>query len=321
MTQPNAASSQPQPDISLQGAVDLSGLGQAPGAAQPQQQAGAPAGEALLSLPDAVVNGGEADLEQFAALSQRMPVLVEMHSASSPDSKALSPVLAEIVRSAEGRLVLLRLDLDAHPTLGNQAQVLALLGGRPAPLFAGNPPKDQLVQVISEVLAVAAQQGLTGYAEITGDADAAAEDAAPAEAPLHPLHQEAKDALERGDIATAKSAYERALAESPADDDAKIGLAQVSLLERLQGKTLEQIRSAAAENPNDIDAQFDVADLDLSGGHVDDAFNRLLGLFTKVDADGKTRVRERLIELFDVVGGDEPRVVRARQRLTSLLFA
>lgn len=319
MTDPNAASSQPQPQVSLQGAVDLSGLGQGGGPQQPPAGPGAPAGGALMALPDAVVNGGEAELEQFAGLSQRMPVLVEMHTATSPDSQALSPVLAEIVRSAEGRLVLLRLDLDAHPTLGNQPEVIALIGGRPAPLFSGNPPKDQLVQVISEVLAVAAQQGLSGHVRITGEGAGA--DEAPAAPPLPPLHQEAQEALQRGDIAAAKSAYERALAESPADDDAKVGLAQVSLLERLQGKTLEQIRSAAAENPNDIDAQFDVADLDLSGGHVDDAFNRLLGLFAKVDADGKTRVRERLVELFDVVGADEPRVVRARQRLTSLLFA
>lgn len=319
MTDFNAASSQPQPQVSLQGAIDLSGLGQGGGPQQPPAEAGAPAGGALMALPDAVVNGGEAEFEQFAGLSQRMPVLVEMHTATSPDSQALSPVLAEIVRSAEGRLVLLRLDLDEHPTLGNQPQVIALIGGRPAPLFSGNPPKDQLVQVISEVLAVAAQQGLSGHVQITGEGDGAEE--APAAPALPPLHQEAQDALQRGDIAAAKSAYERALAESPADDNAKVGLAQVSLLERLQGKTLEQIRSAAAENPNDIDAQFDVADLDLSGGHVDDAFNRLLGLFAKVDADGKARIRERLVELFDVVGADEPRVVRARQRLTSLLFA
>jgi putative thioredoxin len=252
-------------------------------------------------------------------MSRSMPVLVEMHSATSPDSQALSPVLAEIVRAAGGRLVLLRIDLDSQPGLGDQAQVIALLGGRPAPLFAGNPPRDQIEQVLSEVLAVAAQQGLTGFVQITGDAPEADEE--PAEAPLPPLHQEARDALERGDVEAAKSAYERAIAESPADDLAKVGLAQVSLLARLQGKTLEQIRTAAAENPSDIDAQLDVADLDLSGGHVDDAFNRLLAMFPKVDADGKSRIRERLVELFDVVGADEPRVARARQQLTNLLFA
>jgi len=134
------------------------------------------------------------------------------------------------------------------------------------------------------------------------------------------LH-EARDALERGDIEAAKAAYQQALNEQPGDDDAKVGLAQVSLLARLQGRTMPEIRERAAANPVDVDAQLDVADLDLSGGHVDDAFDRLLTLYPKTDDDGRTRVRERLLELFDVVGNEDARVGRARQRLTSLLFA
>ena len=98
------------------------------------------------------------------------------------------------------------------------------------------------------------------------------------------------------------------------------GLAQANLLGRLQGKTLDEIRNAAASAPDDLAAQLDVADLDLSGGHVDDAFDRLLTLFPKLDADGKRAVRERLVELFEVVGTDDPRVVAARRRLTNLLY-
>lgn len=286
--------SESQP-VSMRGAVDLASLAQ-------QQQPAEP------SLTDVVIDGGERELDEFARRSTQVPVLVEMHRAA-----ASSPDLAEVVRAAQGRLVLLRIDIDANPQFGSSPQVLALLGGRPAPLFAGGvPPRAQLVQVVSEVLAVAQQQGITGTVQVAGEA------AAP-QPTVSPEQQEAAEALRRGDIAAAKAVYERVLAEKPADEDARVGLAQVRLLERLRGKTLEEIRARAAAAPLDIDAQFDVADLDISGGHVEDAFARLMRLYPQVD--DTTRVRERLVELFDVVGAEDARVRRARQQLASLLFA
>ena len=56
------------------------------------------------------------------------------------------------------------------------------------------------------------------------------------------------------------------------------------------------------------------------GGHVDDAFDRLLTLFPLVDDDAKNEIRLRLLDLFAVVGSADPRVVSARLRLTNLLF-
>lgn len=98
------------------------------------------------------------------------------------------------------------------------------------------------------------------------------------------------------------------------------GLAQVSLLDRLAGRTLDEIRSAAAADPADLDAQLAVADLDLSGGHVDDAFDRLLTVFPSLDAAGEEAVRARILEYFEIVGVDDPRVGKARARLASLLY-
>ncbi|WP_315551178.1 tetratricopeptide repeat protein, partial [Rothia mucilaginosa] len=79
-------------------------------------------------------------------------------------------------------------------------------------------------------------------------------------------------------------------------------------------------RAAAAADPMNIDAAFNVADLDLVGGHVEDAYNRLLRLFSAVGPDDKARVRERLVQLFDVVGASDPRTVKARAALTMALF-
>ena len=305
------------------GAVDLSALAQQHEAAARGTDPAAPApatGEPLAYVDDVVIDGGEEQLQEFMQLSTRMPVLVEMHAKWSSASQELSPVLAEVVRSLGGRTMLLRIDLDAMPQAGQQPQVLALFGGRPMPLFADAPPREQLVALLDELLEVAASQGLDGRVEVETQPGEHAPAPEP-EIPLPPLHQEAQDAIGRGDYPAAIDAYERRLVEHPADDEAKAALAQVRLLDRLGGKTLAEVRERGAEHPTDLEAQFDVADVDLSGGHVDDAFRRLLALYPKVDADARTKVRDRLLELFEVVGPEDARVKRARQQLTSLLFA
>jgi putative thioredoxin len=224
--------------------------------------------------------------------------------------------------------VLAAADADRSPQLVQafQAQaiptVVAVVAGQPVPLFAGVQPDDVIDQVFDQLLELAAQHGVTGSIDPgeAGDTADGAAAAGPAEEPLPPLHQEAYDAIERGDFDAAASAYRTAIAQDPRDTLAVAGLAQANLLGRLQGKTLDSIRNAAAAAPDDLDAQLDVADLDLSGGHVDDAFDRILTLFPTLDAEGKRRVRERLVELFEVVGVDDPRVVTARRRLTNLLY-
>ena len=92
------------------------------------------------------------------------------------------------------------------------------------------------------------------------------------------------------------------------------------LLHRVSTLNLAEERQKAAADASDVQAQMNVADLDVAGGHVEDAFNRLITLFKAVDAETKTTVRERLLELFEVVGSADPRVTKARSALMMALF-
>ena len=307
--------SDPTPTGGLRGAVDLSALVQRQ---QAQPSAGAPAsGDRIVFATDDAAFGTTLEL------SRTVPVVVALWASWSEQSTELVGTLERLVRARDGRLVLATADADRSPQLVQafQAQaiptVVALVAGQPVPLFAGAQPDDVIEQVFDQLLELAAQHGVSGRIAPEGDGDATQE---PVEEPLPPLHQEAYDAIERGDYEAAASAYRTAIAQDPRDALAVAGLAQANLLRRLQGKTLDAIRNAAASAPDDLDAQLDVADLDLSGGHVEDAFDRLLTLFPKLDADGRKRVRERLVELFEVVGTEDPRVAAARRRLTNLLF-
>ena len=306
---------------SLRGAVDLSGLVNRPEPPVGSGASGEASGPAHL-----VVDVDDRTFTQLVEVSRTVPVIVDLWASWAEQSTRLSATLIKLVREYAGRFVLARVEAERSPQLAQafQAQqvptVAAVIGGRPIGLFVGELPEPEIRDAIEQVLAFAAQNGVTGTVDVD-DADAETDAAAePEPEPLPPLHQEAYEAIERGDFKAAIDAYAKAIAQNPADHDAKAGLAQVSLLHRLEGKTLDEIRAAAAAAPSDVDAQLDVADADLSGGHVEDAFDRLLTLFPKLDAEGKNRVRERLVELFEVVGAEDARVVKARGRLASLLY-
>ncbi len=326
----------PPSAANLRGAVDLSSLVQrahapAPAPTPGQPAAAAPAAGAPVQIPSLVLEAGDANFGEVLELSQHVPVLVDLYADWAEQSTTLSEVLRSIVAGLRGRVVLVRVAVEQNPQLAQafQAQsvptVAAVIAGQPVPLFAGSVPEAQLLDIVEQLLALAAQNGVTGSAVATEapdgpDAASVAADAAPADEPLPPLHAEAYEAIERADYPAAIAAYTTAIAQDPRDELAVAGLAQVSLLHRLAGKTVVDIRSAAGAGPKDLDAQLDVADLDLSGGHVADAFDRLLTLFPSLDAAGKNRVRERMLELFEVVGTSDPLVVAARQRLAMLLY-
>jgi putative thioredoxin len=298
----------PPSAASLRGAVDLSSL------VNPAPPVAAPTGKGS-SL---VVEATDATFSSILELSNSVPVLVEFYG------QGLAPSLGALVAEFGGRMVLATIDGAKNPQLVQAFQVTevptvaAVIGGRPLQLFVGLPEQEEIRGVLNQVLEVAKQQNITGTVPVE-DADPDAE-ADPVEEPLPPHHQEAFDAISAGDFATAIAEYKLAIAQNPRDALAVAGLAQVSLLARLEGTTADGIRAAAASAPDDVNAQLAVADLDISGGHVDDAFLRLLELFPTLDAEGKTLVRTRLLEHFEVVGTDDPRVVAARRRLTALLY-
>ena len=303
----------------LRGAVDLSSL------VRPRQQPKPPAegpqggepGSGLAAAPGVVLEARDESFSAVLDLSSRVPVIVEFYA------QGIEPSLGPIVTSYGGRLVLATVDGNANPQVAQAFQVqqvpavAAVVAGRPLQLFVGMPEEDEVRQVLDQVLQLAAQNGVTGSVPV-GDAEEAAPE--PEEPPLPPLHQEAYDAIARGDFEAAVKAYSTAIAQDPRDSMAVAGLAQTKLLQRLDGLVAADVLSAAAERPKDVDAQLAVADLDISGGHVDDAFDRLLEVFPSLKPDEKDQIRVRLLEYFEIVGAEDPRVIAARRRLTMLLY-
>lgn len=307
--------------VNAHGAVDLSAL-----ASQNQPQGQSPA----QATPGAAGPGGDdswvlaiqpQQLQQIIQLSAQVPALVLIHGADET-SQRFRATLEDAVDAQAGRLVIATLDAAASPELAQQAGqlpvVTAFLAGQPIGEFDASAPVEQLPQVVSQILQLATQNGITGT--IPAQSKRQTGEPEQTEPELPPLHKQAHEALEAGDYDGAAAAFEQAIKEKPDDVEAKIGLAQVQLIQRTQGADLSAVRAQAADNPDDAQAQIQVADIDVLGGHVEDAFTRLIRYIQVHFGEEREAARKHLVELFSIVGDQDPRVAAARKKLAAALF-
>jgi putative thioredoxin len=196
---------------------------------------------------------------------------------------------------------------------------MVILEGRPAAQpIPGVLKPDEVRTLLNQLAQGLTAQGITSRHQPLPTGPVGEE--ADGEPQADPRYAAAQAALENDDIEGAVAEYQRLVDANPADTEAAAGLAMALVLQRTQGVDLPAARAAAAASPDDVAAQTMVADLDLLGGHVDDAFNRLVDVVRRTSGDERNQAREHLLGLFAAVGNDDPRVLRGRQNLASALF-
>ncbi|MEV5940797.1 tetratricopeptide repeat protein [Streptomyces sp. NPDC051994] len=318
-------------NMSMSGVVDLAAVkaaGEAKAKAEQARAESARHGGTPAVAPSALVfDADEATFERdILQRSTEVPVVIDFWAEWCEPCKQLGPLLERLAVEYNGRFLLAKIDVDANQMLMQQfgiqgiPAVFAVVAGQALPLFQGAAPEAQIRETLDQLVQVAEERfGLTGIAV---DRDAAA---APADAPLpvgpyDALLEAAVVALDSGDLPGAVQAYRNVLSDDPGNPEAKLGLAQAELLQRVQGLDPLKVRKDAAEKPADVAAQITAADLDLVGGHVEDAFGRLIETVRRTFGDDRDAARVRLLELFEVIGGDDPRVTAARTALARVLF-
>ena len=325
-------------NFSMYGAVDL-------GARQAANKRKQQASESPPSDSAYVIEVTEANFNaDVVARSQAVPVIIDLWADWCQPCKQLSPVLEKLAEESAGAWILAKVDADANQQLAGQlfaafqAQsiplVVAVIGGQLVDGFLGVLPEAQVKAWLGQIMAVAAQLGLRSQAGGTAGADGEAADAeAPAQdamrmGPLSPEEEllsdprfkAAQDAMDLGDLNGAANALDQVLQDSPGHPVAKAWLAQVELLRRVNSLDPAKVRRAAAERPNDPEAQGDAADLELASGQIEESFSRMLGLIGRTTGDDRNKARLHLISLFDILPPRDPRVTKARGKLSSLLF-
>jgi putative thioredoxin len=227
-------------------------------------------------------------------------------------SQSLFKTVKLLTEKTAGKILTLVVDAVKSPELAQAFELkqiptlLGMLKGQPAPLFAGDQPAEQVQLIIDRVLAVGKENGLTGTVQV-----------AEPQPELSITHQQAFAAIEENNYPLAKSLYEKALVENPNDQLAEAGLAQIKLLIRLEGKDLPALISSLGEGSDTV---LDRVDALIATGAASAGFEQLLVLFENTAKDQREPIRLRFVELFLVVGNEDPAVIKARKNLSLLLF-
>jgi putative thioredoxin len=266
----------------------------------------------VQNVPALVIQVDSNSIRDYLAISDSLPVLVLLVQENDPSSQSLLSTVKLLTEKTAGKILTLVVDAVKSPELAQAfdlKQIPTLLGmlkGQPAPLFTGDQPVEQVQQIIDRVLEVGKENGLTGTVKV-----------AEPEPELSITHQQAFAAIEENNYPLAKSLYEKALVENPNDQLAEAGLAQIKLLIRLEGKDLPLLVSSLGQ---DTDTALDRVDALVATGAASEGFEQLLVLFENTAKDKREPIRLRFVELFLVVGNEDPAVIKARKNLSLLLF-
>ncbi|TDC94297.1 tetratricopeptide repeat protein [Actinomadura sp. 7K507] len=315
----------PSRDFSLHGALDL---GARQSAAKKQQErqaqgggasAGAGGGQYVVDVTDQTFN------TEVVERSQSVPVLVDFWAEWCGPCKQLGPILEKLATEAAGKWILAKVDIDANPQLAAYMQqmgvqgipfVAAVVAGQLLPFLNGAAPEPQVRQAIDQLFEALRKEGILPDAP-EGEQPAADTAEAPA---ADPVYQQAEEALQRGDLDGAKTAFEGVLAADPGDVQAKQGLALVELSLRVRSLDAEGAVQEAAAKPGDVQAQISAADVEMVSGRLEQAFERLLTAVRGTAGDDRDAARKHLLSLFELLPPDDPRVAKARRSLQSALF-
>ncbi len=313
-----------QSNMNLQGAIDLGAVAaareaQAKAAQAAAQRAADPVASNLII--DVTTASFEADVINQ---SMTVPVVVDLWATWCEPCKQLSPILEKLALEYDGRWILAKVDVDAEQQIAAAFQVQSIptvyvvIGGQVAPMFQGAMPESQVRQVLEAVLAEAEKAGITG--RVGTDSSAAADANQENEVkqpPSDPRFDAAEAALESGDWVKAIDAYKEILSVTPGDAIAKIGLLNVNLLQRTDGRDLaSDIENMTLETESVLRA----ADSTFMMGEFADAFALLIEHLKNVTGAERDQTRERVLELFEIAGPTDPAVVKARIALTNALF-
>lgn len=298
------------------GAAGSAGPGQPGGPSQPgasgQPPADAAAQQGSATPGEFVVEVTEANLQQVIEQSMQVPVILEFWVANADQAQQYGDTLIRLADEGQGSWLLGRVEVESAMRVAQAMRLQSVPAVRA--VFQG--------QLVAELDGLQPEQQVREFlkAVVEGTGGTLPEGAGPAE---DPRVDEAEAALADGDLERAEALYASLLADQPAHPLAKDAITQIQLMKRLDSESDADASAAVAAAdaaPDDLDLAFKAADLQIAAGEFAPAFERLLVFVRGTDPDAKEKARERLIELFAIVGNGEPAVAKGRRDLASALF-
>jgi putative thioredoxin len=270
--------------------------------------------------------------------SKRQPVLVDFWAEWCGPCKQLGPVLEKVVRASKGKVKLVKMDIDKHPTIPGQLgiqsipAVFAFVNGQPVDGFLGALPESQVAAFIERVtkdriggeeqdLLKSADEALA-KGDAAGAADLYAQVLAQDSANIAALAGLARSYVRTG--ATDQAKQTLALVPEAKANDPAVAAARAALEVAEQAKSvgpIADLEQKVAANPLDHQARFDLA-LGLNAkGRRQEALDNLLEIVKRDRKWNDDGARKQLVQFFDAWGPTDEATVNGRKRLSSVLFS
>jgi putative thioredoxin len=270
--------------------------------------------------------------------SKRQPVLVDFWAEWCGPCKQLGPVLEKVVRAAKGKVKLVKMDIDKHPTIPGQLgiqsipAVFAFVNGQPVDGFLGALPESQVTAFIERVTKDRIGGEEKDLLKAADDALAKGDAAGAAELYAGVLAQDsgnvaalaglARSYVRTGAIEQAKQTL--ALVPEAKRNDAAVAAARAALELAEQAQSVgpvAELEQKVAANPLDHQARFDLAVALNSKGRRQEAVDNLLEIVKRDRKWNDDGARKQLVQFFEAWGPTDEATVNGRKRLSSVLFA
>jgi putative thioredoxin len=275
-------------------------------------------------------------VEEVVEKSKTTPVIVDFWAPWCGPCKQLTPILENLVNKKNGKVILAKINVDENQGIAGQLNIQSIptvygfVDGKPIDAFQGAQPENKIEEMINKLIDATPGNEIPKLLE---EADNLFKDQKFEEA------QKVYEALVGMDPGNPKviSGLLRCLVQLKKYDDAKEMMESLddetlkdeeilkinkllSSLEKNEGGNIEELKSVVTDDPNNKEKRFELAEKYLSLNETELGFNELLIIFEKDPKWNDEAAKKKLLEFFDLLGFNDPNVLEARKRLSSLMF-
>ena len=275
-------------------------------------------------------------IETVIEKSKSVPVLVDFWAPWCGPCKQLTPILEKLVNKKNGKIILAKINVDENQGIAGQLNIQSIptvygfVDGKPIDAFQGAQPESKIEAMINKLIDATPGNEIP---KILEEADFLFKNQKFEEAQkiyetlvgLDPGNPKVIGGLLRCLVQLKKYDDAREMIESLDDDTLKNEeiLKINKLLANLKedsGHDMEELKLFVKNNPNNKEKRFELAEKFLSSNESEHGFNELLTIFEQDPKWNEEAAKKKLLEYFDLLGFNDPNVLEARKKLSSLMF-
>ena len=278
----------------------------------------------------------EQFLEEVVEKSKTIPVIVDFWAPWCGPCKQLTPILENLVNKKNGKVILAKVNVDENQGIASQLNIQSIptvygfVNGRPIDAFQGAQPESKIEAMIDKLIDSTPGNEIPKLLEEAGILfkDLKFEEALKVYENLiamDPGNPNAISGLLRCLVQLKK--YQEAKEILDSLDDEIIKNDEISkitkLISSLDGDRvddIDELKNILGQDSNNKQKRFELAEKYLVINEIESGFNELLQLFSQDSKWKDEAAKKKLLEYFDLLGFNDPNVMEARKKLSSLMF-